>query len=366
MPIKHAVAPRSDAVLPASVSATPSALQRGVRSVNPLAARYEALDAERQKGSVLDKVRRRAERARLIAGGRGIASRLEGEPRTAVTLAASRLEQFSRDIELARVSADVYNEQSSVLGWTRLSDSLDQLPPALRRPELWRNDNTDFRAGLYKEADELGGRVVLAYRGTVHTEGWLTDGAQSNGVRTEQYAAARRLAQLVRSAYGSNVAVTGHSLNGGLASEASAVTGARGATFNPAGLDDESLHDTGHHASDAASRITDYHVATEVLSDLQSPVGRALLAPSSTLLHLGLAATGQLGRPAGLRDLLPTTIPGPTGQHVELPSVRAAEVPLFTSGIRHTGIFPIQAMEEQKELDRATIESYTGSMPGAN
>lgn len=260
----------------------------------------------------------------------------------------------------------MYNDTSSVLGWTRTSDTLEQLPPALRRPELWRNDNTDFRAGLYKEADELGGRIVLAYRGTAHGESWLTDAAQSNGVRTEQYAAARRLAQIVRSVYGPNVVVTGHSLGGGLATEASAVTGARGATFNPAGLHDESLHDTGRRPSDAASRITDYHVDTELLSELQSPVGRALLGPASTLLHLGLAATGQLGRSANARDLIPTTIPGPTGRHVQLPSVRAAEVPLLTSGLRHTSIFPIQAMEEQKEIDRATIESYTGSMPGAN
>ena len=369
------VAPRSDLPPGAAVAdPAPGLLRRGLRANDPTAdaAHYERLEAMRQQTTVSDKVRRRAERAVLVARGRAAGARVGDPSQGEVTRAADRLEQFSRDIELARLSKDVYRLDGAPgqppVGWTRLSDKAfrNHLPPDLRDPALWRNPRTGFVAGLYKEADELGGRTVLAFRGTDDGPGVWTDVQQGIGGTTAQYLQARTLARQVQAAYGSSVVVTGHSLGGGLAAQASAVTRARGATFNPAGLHPESLRGTGGTVGDAAARLTDYHVPGEVLSLAQSPAGRAFLAPSVSVARVGAAALGKLGRPATLGDFVPATVPGPTGSHIELPRVPAADAGVLTAGLLHKGIFAIEGMERQKEQDRATIERYAGRAPGAD
>lgn len=329
-------------------------------------------------------MRRRAERAGLVNRGRtAAAAGLPGTEGRELRTASDQLAQFSHDIELARVSKDMYRDPSEgrpLLGWTRMSDSLDQLPTALRDPKLWRDDVSGFAAGLYHEAPELGGRTVLAYRGTANAAGWATDAVQGLGLPTVQYHKAYNVASAVREQFGPSVLVTGHSLGGGQATLASATTGAHGATFNPAGLHPATAADYNTRPSAAADRLNAYHVPGEALTTLQSVPGRALLDPIADALKRGLItgrAVSDFRLPTA-REWEAARIPPSIGRHVTLPNpggppadpfpsspfartnpvagAAAAVHGALTSGLRHTGIFAVHGMELQKEQDRATIE----------
>ena len=201
---------------------------------------------------------------------------------------------------------------------------------------------------------------MVAYRGTAEGGGVKTDLVQGLGLRSDQYDRAIRLAQKAQRAYGTSVLTTGHSLGGGLAVAGSAVSGLHGAVFNPAGVSAATVGEYGAEPSDAEDLITSYHVPGEILSSAQSPLGRAVLSPLANVIKGGMAVfnAAKERRLPTWREVTPTAVPGPVGTRVQLPSVRAAELPLVTAGVRHTGIFPIQGMEQQKEADRATIERH--------
>jgi len=93
-----------------------------------------------------------------------------------------------------------------------------------------------FAAALYEYQP---GKYMLAFRGTEVSrfDDWLADGAQAVGLTTSQYEQGLALARSVTTKLGvDNVIMTGHSLGGGIASAASVATGAKGITFNAAGL----------------------------------------------------------------------------------------------------------------------------------
>src|SRR5690606_33401321 len=92
-----------------------------------------------------------------------------------------------------------------------------------------------FDAAIYQNEQ---GQYVVAYRGTddwgLAPSGDADDnGLQGLGFETGQYRDAVALAEAAQRAFGEgNVAFTGHSLGGGLASAASLATGVPGVTFN--------------------------------------------------------------------------------------------------------------------------------------
>ncbi len=165
------------------------------------------------------------------------------------------------DLQLAMMANDVYaadnpqTEQAlAEAGWHRLEPSADgaslvdaqgnQIPidPTLL------STSEGFDAAIYQNDQ---GQYVVAYRGTddwgLSPSGDADDNAlQGLGFESGQYRDAVALAEAAQRAFGDgNVAFTGHSLGGGLASAASLATGVPGVTFNASGLSDQTLESLG-------------------------------------------------------------------------------------------------------------------------
>jgi hypothetical protein len=141
------------------------------------------------------------------------------------------------DLQLAKLSQDVYDKNSSgIQGWTRLSNA--QLMQAGIDPASLENAGTGFRAAIYQDAN---GDHVLAFAGSNDIKDWLNNAEQGLGLDSAQYDEAVALATEAKAAFGNSLAITGHSLGGGLASIASLATDSAAVTFNAAGLNDATM-----------------------------------------------------------------------------------------------------------------------------
>lgn len=185
--------------------------------------------------------------------------------------------QPQTDHDLALLSQDVYNTQAAgPIGagqWMRVSDA-DLAAAGINAPRT--SDSTGFQSAVYTDGN---GRYVLAFAGTDPTSipDWIANGGQGLGFETAQYNAAKELAKEVAVAYGDNVAITGHSLGGGLASVAALAADKPAVTFNAAGLSDEtlrSLHYTPNGAREYAAEglVRRYNVENDILTGAQQGV----------------------------------------------------------------------------------------------
>ncbi|MFK8014308.1 MAG: hypothetical protein AB8G17_02550 [Gammaproteobacteria bacterium] len=203
------------------------------------------------------------------------------------TALADELEARYHGEEVAKLAADVYHwvgegvSPSAPVGWTRVSED----PAALARYGLTQANlapaNSGFRAELYVPDPAIHGadaQPVLAFKGTTASsaEDWSNNFGQGTGNRTDYYDRAMALAVKVDRATDGNFEVTGHSLGGGMASAASAVTGATGTTYNSAGLHPNTANEfiarsgMGTPVSDTSQNVTVYQVEGEILTTLQS------------------------------------------------------------------------------------------------
>ena len=202
--------------------------------------------------------------------------------------------QPALDHALAMMANDAYaadNPQTEQAladaGWTRLEPSADgrALVDAQGReipidPALL-STSEGFDAAIYQN-DE--GQYVVAFRGTddwgLAPSGDADDnGLQGLGFETGQYRDAVALGEAALRAFGEgNVAFTGHSLGGGLASAASLATGVPGVTFNAAGLSDQTLESLGFNpnavreAAADSGQLRRYVVDGDPLSAAQQDV----------------------------------------------------------------------------------------------
>lgn len=187
--------------------------------------------------------------------------------------AAGTAPQPALDHQFALMANDAYDaanpqteQQLADAGWSRLEASADggALVDAAGNeipidPALLQTGN-GFDAAIFQNAD---GAYVVAFRGTddwsPSTGGDADDnGLQAFGFETGQYRDAIALTQRAEQVFGEgNVAVTGHSLGGGLASAASLATGATGVTFNAAGLSNETLDGLGFNPNAARESAAD-------------------------------------------------------------------------------------------------------------
>jgi hypothetical protein len=148
--------------------------------------------------------------------------------------------------EKATLAADVYHYGSETptaapVGWLRGSEH----PELLSKVGLTNADlapkESEFRAEVYFPDPRMGNtesKPVISYKGTTpnSAENWISNFTQGTGSPTAYYDRAMSVAMKVESKTDGNFEVTGHSLGGGMASAASAVTGAKTTTFNSAGL----------------------------------------------------------------------------------------------------------------------------------
>ncbi|WP_313927622.1 phospholipase [Pseudoxanthomonas sp.] len=231
---------------------------------------------------------------------------------------ADALQARHYEEQMGLVSEDVYESARGggepPVGWVRGSENLDLLrqhmPELAGMPDdlirdMLKPDDSGFRAEIYlPDAAVLGpgykptvvfkgsNGEVLQADGTRRETGAEDFGAnnfpQAIGLKTDYYDRAMDLANMLKR-YGVSVDYAGHSLGGGLASAAVAVSGERGTTFNAAGLHPDTARrfqqeNPDVRLYDPQARITAYQVRGEVLTDgLQNNVERMDVAQRRVL-----------------------------------------------------------------------------------
>lgn len=167
--------------------------------------------------------------------------------------------------------------------------------------ERWENES-GFKASLYYNEKE--NIYILAFAGTENLKDWVTDIRQGVGLddgKRGQYRKAVELARkLQHKIKKENLVITGHSLGGGLASIASAVTGSNAYTFNAAGLHPKTLKDQ-NLSENSMGHIQAYYSTDDPLNMIQN--NRSILG--SLLASSGNAFLAYLGSGLILGDNLP-------------------------------------------------------------
>lgn len=178
------------------------------------------------------------------------------------------------DLELMQISAAVYDPAVQQVGdWSRVSDA--DLMAAGIDPALLENPESGFRAGIYTDGD---GNHVLAFAGSNDVKDWTAANfRQGLGWESEQYDEAVQLAQLASAAYGDDLAITGHSLGGGLAATAAMAVDGAAVTFNASGVHDRTIEGLGldpaiAKADAADGQIRRYNVDGEALTTAQQDI----------------------------------------------------------------------------------------------
>ena len=136
--------------------------------------------------------------------------------------------------------------------------------------ELFQNEENGYHAKLFKNRES--GKYMVAYRGTDQGKDWKHNLRQGVGMESEQYETAMELARKAKMATGGDLKFTGHSLGGGLASAASAVTGLETTTFNAAGLNPQTVKRfMKTDQMPETSQIDAFFVKGDLLSAVQDP-----------------------------------------------------------------------------------------------
>lgn len=212
-----------------------------------------------------------------------------------------QLKSMHHAAESSRLGQDVYasaaGEGQSPVGWRRGSEDLDflrrQVPELAnltnqRLLEYFKPDESGFRAEIYLPDPEIlgpGYKPTIAFKGSsgpielangTTRDTTLEDfaginGPQAIGLQTDYYDRAMILARDFKQ-LGVSVDYTGHSLAGGMATAAVAVSGERAVTVNAAPLHPMTAQrfanqNPGVELHDPNPRITAYQVQGELLSD---------------------------------------------------------------------------------------------------
>jgi hypothetical protein len=244
--------------------------------------------------------------------------------------------------DIAGLADDVYesaaHRPSSQPGWIRASEH----PELLRQAGVnWTDqqirqylqpDDSNFRAEIYLPDPRVFGsdvKPVVCYKGSngaviardsggkevareSAAEDWVNNGIQGAGLESDYYNRAMRLANdLSLSPLGNGFEIAGHSLGGGLASSASAITGIPAITFNSSGLNPATAQryaeKQGLSVFDTDKIVTAYQVKGEVLTDGQAMIGRM---DALQRMQMGAVATmaADVSRLPEARQLLTTQL----------------------------------------------------------
>lgn len=273
---------------------------------------------------------------------------------------ADRLERDYHSQQMAELAGRVYDQPTgrdpvtgglqyeAIPGWTRASSlSPEQLRDqyGLSEAQL-RPTDSDFRAEVFIPDPAVFGpdaQPVLAFRGSVTAADWKNNFLQGAGQESDHYNRAMDVARAVNSKTDGDFEITGHSLGGGLATAASAVTGAEATTFNSAGLHDATaqryVEAQGGRVFEVDSRINAYQVEGDILTELQSSSGELHPVVAERVANLLKTAIGlgdnriveQLGldrHVAGLEPLGNATgedlrnAPQASGTHIQLDAMQ--------------------------------------------
>ena len=281
--------------------------------------------------------------------------------------AVARLDRNNVAVERARLSEHVYFSKNKPprpepLGWHMLT--AQELARKGITPAMLDNPASGFKAALYESTFERPPKLVVAYAGTEDWPDWSTNLRQGSGLETKQYNMSMKLAQAVlKTSKASEVDFTGHSLGGGLASAATAVTGVKGYTFNAAGLHPNTVGRAPYSISpeEMLSRgglIDAYHSLADPLTSLQSGMQDlgTVLPPVPGVGPLGPEALG-----------VARALPVARGwrhkwkEFTEHNPLRVGKDMLLEGH----GVDPelVDHIDAQKAEDAATLSQYVGDQP---
>ncbi|HEY9130946.1 MAG TPA: phospholipase, partial [Dyella sp.] len=201
---------------------------------------------------------------------------------------------------MGELAADAYNAAKGTeqppAGWARASEHpelITRYAPSLhisrdQLNDMLKPDESGFRAEIYLPDPAVLGpdyKPVVAFKGSsgdvltsdgkLHSttqEDFLANNfPQSVGMRTDYYDRAMRLSRELQRG-GLDFELTGHSLAGGMAAAASAVTGNHATTWNAAGLHPETARrfaaeNPGVVVHDISKSINSYQVQGELLNN---------------------------------------------------------------------------------------------------
>lgn len=213
------------------------------------------------------------------------------------------------DVDLMRMSLATYEGGTqAICGWTTLDN--EQLQAAGMDPGRLDVPGSQFKATVFTDGQ---GNYVLAFRGTQEgAADWMTNFAQGTGQVTDEFdRLAPQAAQEFARAFGergvdadgnpayTNLAITGHSQGGGLATVASAVTGIPAVTFDPSGVHDRTLQrlglDGGQFRQQAeGGQVRRYSMQEDALTQVQEGWLTAPLAPDAIGHQIVVRPEGEL------------------------------------------------------------------------
>ena len=349
--------------------AAPAAGQHGLPPAVPLVAPNPAATAAQELAAKQQRYNKRLGllgRARTqLAGPAG--ARLPADQRQRVQAATERLARNNVAVERARLSEHVYHSDlppplPAPTGWHMLSEK--ELARKGITKAMLNDPASGFKAALYESSFERPPKTVIAYAGTENAADWGTNFKQGVGVETKQYNSAMKLAKaVVKTNDVSKIDITGHSLGGGLASAGAAVTGAKGYTFNAAGLHLATVGRAPYSIStkvmaERGGLIDAYHSTADPLTNLQSGLDGSLS---------GLAGQA-FGWPVGPKALgIPRPlVPAAGWQHEWGELVKRNPATSATNmALEGHGVDPemVDNIEVQKGQDTATLTHFTGSAP---
>ena len=239
------------------------------------------------------------------------------------------------DVTLSQLATAVYGTRGDPPpGWSAVSDQ-DLSARGIQDPQAWRlqflgandtvtSNSQEYRAEIYQDGN---GNFVLSYRGTADgIDDWMNNFAQGTGFKTDATdkfsETAVNTATEFAAVFGEsgadgsphNLAITGHSQGGGLATVGSLATGVPAVTFDASGIHPNTL---------ARMGLADPQQAREIAE------GGQIRAYS---LDSDLLTQTQEGGPLGLiaPDALGTRIvvsPGPVTEHTLAGRAAAVEFP---------------------------------------
>lgn len=255
------------------------------------------------------------------------------------------------DVTLSQLATAVYGTRGDPPeGWSAVTDSMLR-EHGIENPAAWRQEflgggtvtsAQQFKAEVYTDGE---GNFVLSYRGTAEgAPDWENNFRQGTGFETHEFGdkfsdtavnTAVEFARVFGNEGSDNLAITGHSQGGGLASVGSLASGVPAVTFDASGIHPNTLDRMGFSpeaARDIANNggIRAYSLDSDALSQAQESWVTGLVAPDAL----------------GTRIIVS---PGPVAEHTVFS--RAAEIEMenltpaqrdalnvLVEGARHSGI----------------------------
>ncbi len=223
------------------------------------------------------------------------------EERAAAEAALQEYQQTYYATDMAGLSTAVYG-QGNIPGYERLSDEELMETFGLESSYL-DHPESGFKAAIYRSTLGQEPPYTVAYAGTEDGTDWKTNFTQGIGMQSEQHDRAMSIANTMNQELGPDgFSITGHSLGGGLANAANAVTGAQTNTFNAAGVHENTTLESNYGITSAsqaenAQNINAYYAENDVLSFAQDNKWKLLAGAAAVLTAVGTGIGSLFGNP---------------------------------------------------------------------